>query len=144
MWSTKFRVQIADQFSSTDQVVFGLKVEGDRKKFPLVVGASLRRRDGEVVDLPPRKLSSAGYASWEVRPIPPGFQVSTAREDGKAGLIMFALWRDASFQERLADTGWVTWEAPWLVGASTAGVEMREREMNERYGARQHVWSAVR
>ena len=62
--------------------------------------------------------------------------VSGQPYDGCGGEIIFALWRDDTFQERLDDTGWVPWQAHWLIGGSIAAVEQHEEEINFKYKGR--------
>jgi len=81
----------------------------------------LRTRDGQVVDVAARYIDSAGWRCGTVKP-DQRFAIGEQSTfgtfvEGWSGLINFALWR-SSFRERIVDTGWHHWSAPWLIGAS--------------------------
>lgn len=51
---------------------------------------------------------------------------------GWNGRVIFALYSDSSFNNRLADTGWVNWEMANLIGTSTGRhLDDRENEIND-------------
>jgi len=134
-----YAVQIVERFGFHGSVSFGLSVDGPPQAFPLVLGCSLRTRDGQVVDVAARYIDSAGVALWDVKAdqrFKVGDRGTLGAFDGWSGSIIFALWRDHSFRERIVDTGWHDWSAPWLIGASIAGVEENERLIQDRYAAR--------
>lgn len=136
-----YSITIKNQFVYHASVVFGLNIEG--RGFPLLVGCSLLTPKGEVVDLPAKWLKSPGLAIWTYE--------ADARFLHKPGVepcdrvwlgrIKFALWRDDTFTERLADTDWVRWETFYLIGTSTAGVNMSDDHIERNYGHRLDVWS---
>ena len=115
-----YLVEIEEQLHYHSQVVFGLRVAAPDETWPNVVGCSVRTRTGEIVDLPARWLSSGGRALWVLNApddIGAGVAVDTGNpQEGWNGQIIFALWPDEQFAQRLADTGWQSWEAGWLIG----------------------------
>lgn len=124
-------------------IVFGLEVQGTAKEFPLVVGCSLLTRSGEGVDIPHRWIRTPGKALWGVK-FPAEFVtnpgVTPVNDRKMAGRIIFALWRDDKFRERLADTSWVNWDAYWLIGSSTAGMDMQDERIKNEYGGMDDAW----
>jgi hypothetical protein len=139
-----YSIHIKDQFGYHARVIFGLNIQAPASEFPLLVGCSLLNPTGQEVDVPPRWLRSPGLAIWEVTPGVefPGTKFIVDYDDRMmAGKIMFALWRNDTFTERLSDTGWVNWEAYWLIGSSTAGLDMQDERIKREYGSRFDVWS---
>jgi hypothetical protein len=134
-----YSITVADQYHYHGQVVFGLAIEAPNKEFPLLVGCSLRTPQGGIIDLPAGWLSSPGLALWDVK-VTADFMNKADRYDGWHGEIKFALWRNATFSERLADTVWLPWGAPYLIGASTAGLDMQDAEIKNKYRGRLRVW----
>jgi hypothetical protein len=134
------KITVVDQFGYNASVVFGLEVEAPAEECPLVVGCSLRTTQGDIIDQPARWLSSAGLALWEIKATPE-FKIGQHREDGWRGQVIFALWPDDRFSRRLADTGWLPCSAYWLVGASTAGLDMQDDNVRRKYDGRFGVWS---
>jgi hypothetical protein len=135
-----YRIAIVDQYKYHWGVNVGLSIAGPSGEFPLLVGCSLRTPKGEVRDLPAKWLTSPGLALWHFNvdhefKSEPQDPFSSVR-----GEIIFALWRDNSFTERLCDTGWIRWTAPWLRGASAAGLDMQEAEIQSKYKDRLNVW----
>lgn len=135
-----YQIRIVDQFHYSMSVVFGLSVEGPAALFPLVLGSSLRTEQGDVVDLPAKRIVSPGPAIWSIADEIDGrFKTGRAsdyslRADGE---IIFALWRDDSFTERFADTGWQRWQAIHLPpGSSTAGLDMQDWQIQTGYASR--------
>jgi hypothetical protein len=136
-----YTIAVIDQYRYHRQVVFGLRIEAPRRDFPLFVGATIKSRLGETIDLPARWLISPGLALWEVK-VP-----NACRDDqqafstaGWSGTIKFALWKDEKFTRRLADTDWLPWSAPYLIGASTTGLAMQDEAIKEKYINRFNVW----
>jgi hypothetical protein len=139
-----YSIQIKDQFGYHAKVIFGLNIQAPASEFPLLVGCSLLNPTGQEVDIPARWLKSPGLAIWGVSPGGESRDVkfiANPNDMTMAGKIMFALWRDDTFTERLADTGWVNWKAYWLIGSSTAGLDMQDERIKQEYGNRLDVWS---
>ncbi|WP_448620070.1 hypothetical protein [Geodermatophilus sp. URMC 65] len=140
-------IRIVDQFHYHTQVVFGLDVQSDNNQWPRVVGCSLLSQAGDIHDLPARWLRSAGLALWDIKMTTalaefctdPGEPGGYMRAYG--GRIMFALWPDNAFRTRLADTGWVPWEATSMVGASAAGFDAQDQYIESKYGGRLDAWA---
>jgi hypothetical protein len=132
-------VKVIEQFGYHDSVVFGLDIQGS---CPLLVGCSLQTSKGEVIDLPPKWLSSPGLAIWQIKPDDKFFENPNAHvyDRIKLGVIKFALWKDDTFTNRLADTDWTPWKAYWLIGSSAAGLNLQDERINEKYGNRFNVW----
>ena len=84
-----------------------------RGQTSLVVASGLARERS--FDLPARWLSSGGRALWVLNArddIGSGVAVDTGNpQEGWNGQIIFALWPDEQFSQRLADTGWQNWQA---------------------------------
>jgi len=135
-----YRLAIVDSFRYHGSVVFGLEITGPAERFPLFVGCSLRDAERTIHDLPARWIQSPGLALWTVKEFGTSFR-SGSMYDGWHGQVIFALYSDDSFTSRLADTGWVNWSAPWLIGASVAGLEMQDEALEAKYGKRRQVWS---
>ena len=133
-------IQIVEQYRYHASVVFGLDVLAPSSEFPLLVGCSVRSRDGKIVDIPAQWLKSPGSALWNIK-APPECQISTDPWDKSwSGQIIFALWQDDTFTKRLADTGWVNWEALWLIGSSTKGLDMQDEQIKSKSAGRMDVW----
>lgn len=132
-----YALRIVEQFPFHASVSFGLSITGPSTAFPLVLGCSLRTHKGQVVDIAARYIDSAGMALWHVD-ADQRFRINEMGrpDDGWSGSVIFALWRDRSFSERIADTGWYDWSAPWLIGASIVGIEANERSIQARYAGR--------
>lgn len=139
-----YSIEIKNKFGYHASVVFGLDIQGPAREFPLLVGCSLLTPRGEAVDLRARWLKSPGLAIWEVKADvqflenPGVFPITDRRWSGR---IIFALWRNDSFTERLTDTGWVNWHAQSLIGSSTAGLDMQDDRIKREYGKRFDVWT---
>lgn len=140
------RLDIEDVYEYSASLVYGLRIHSDRP-FPLVVGCSIRTPKGAIIDLPARFLLSPGLALWKVK-APSECASDRLREHRVSaweGSIIFALWEDATFSRRLADTGWVRWRMIDLVGtgASTAGLDMQDRHMEDKYAGHEKVWKPL-
>jgi hypothetical protein len=139
------KIEICRVYPFHGAILVGLSVES-KHKFPLVVGCSLRTTTGTIIDLPARRLKSPGLALWHIdapAECSLGEQPRHYPGLGWQGQVIFALWTDSNFRERLADTGWVHWHAPWLIGHSTAGLQAVEEEIDSIYGERQDVWAPL-
>lgn len=136
------RILIEDTFKYHAGVCFGIAVASDAG-FPLVVGCSVRTHAGQIIDIPARYLISPGRALWHVRAPEECFVGLEASSEPWVGHIIFAVYEDASFGNRLADTGWVEWGAPFAIGTSTAGLDMQDTEIESRYGTRKDVWKPL-
>ena len=136
-------ITIENRFEYHMQVVFGLRVTASDDRWPKVVGCSLRTREGEIVDLPARWLSSGGLALWKVD-VPPGpqFRIGDRSSpiDGWEGQVIFALYSDDTFADRLTDAGWQHWHAPWLIGGSTKSLNYQDERVQSKYGSQLDVW----
>lgn len=136
------RLDIEDTLYYHASIVYGLRIHSDRP-FPLVVGCSIRTPKGEIIDLPARYLLSPGLALWKVKAPHECFMGGFWQTGTWSGHIMFALWKDATFSQRLKDTGWVSWEAYGMIGGSTAGLDMQESLIGNKYAGRDEVWKPL-
>ena len=57
--------------------------------------------------------------------------------------VIFALWPDEQFSQRLVDTGWQSWQADWLIGSSTKALDYKDTYIEEKYKDRLNVWSSI-
>lgn len=135
-------ILIKDVFTGHASLAFGLSLESDAR-FPVVVGCSIRTSAGQIIDIPARYLISPGLALWSVRAPEECFIGLDAMPDSWVGHIIFAVYEDATFANRLADTGWVEWGAPFAIGSSTAGLDIQDQQMEARYGRRRDVWKSL-
>jgi hypothetical protein len=133
------RILIKDVFVGHASLCFGLAVESGAE-FPVVVGCSIRTPAGRIIDIPARYLVSPGLAHWEVSAPDECFIGLDANPHPWIGQIIFAVYEDVTFGNRLADTGWVEWGAPFAIGSSTAGLDLQDGQMELRYGQRLDVW----
>ena len=118
-----------------------LVVDGPPDAFPVVVGCSLRTPEGMIVDVPAQRLSSPGRALWAVRPGDWGDDAWMNRYgEEQSGHAIFAIYADAAFSERLADTGWLPFDAPCLIGSSHAALDEANDGLREWIGVRANVW----
>jgi hypothetical protein len=96
------------------------------------------------VDLPARWITSPGLALWKIKPDErfknPAEPHPISALTPWYGKIIFALYADDTFENRLTDTGWFDWTARWLIGSSTAGLDMQDDGINRKYGHRRDVW----
>jgi hypothetical protein len=141
-----YSIKIVDQYKYHGSIVFGLDIQAPTNEFPLLVGCSLLTPQGEEIDLPAKWLNSPGLVLWKIK-ADERFQNPREPTPRNAatpwyGKIIFALWRNDKFTERLFDTGWVEWTALWLIGSSTAGLNMQDEQIKRKYGHRLDVWSA--
>ncbi len=139
----EFTIKIVDKYEYHSGVNLGLQVAGPRVAFPLLVGCSFRTNAGKLHDLPARWLSSPGLALWD-------FNIDHFCKDPKTsefrlilGDVIFALWADERFTERLCDTGWQPWAIPWVLNGHTAITETQEEQMRFKYARRLHAWSSL-
>lgn len=136
------RLDIEDTLHYHASVVYGLRIQSDRP-FPLVVGCSIRTPKGEIIDIPAHYLLSPGLALWKVK-APRECLTGGSWQDGTwRGHIIFALWEDTTFSKRLTDTGWVPWEAYGMIGGSSAGLDMQESLIGNKYADREKVWKPL-
>jgi hypothetical protein len=134
-----YKIEVVDQFHYQASVLFGLQVAAPAEKWPLVVGCSLRTPHGDIIDEPARRLSPTGLALWEIK-ASSEFKVGPHREDGgwvrsslRTGLTtVFSLVG----RYRLAP-----WNAIWMIGASTYGLDAQDERDLAKYGSRRDVWS---
>ena len=134
-----YSIRITDKWGYHASVVCGLNIAGPEKEFPLYVGCSLRTLKGEIVDIPARWLKSPGKAIWVIK-ADKRFKTGEFHDGDWEGYVMLALWRNETFKERLADTGWIHWCAPYLIGSSTAGLDMSDEFIKKEYAGRFDVW----
>lgn len=133
-------IKVVDIFHFHAGIAVGLHAEG-WQQCPLVVGCSIRSSKGQVLDIPAKVLKSSGLALWYLdAPVECKIQESDSSVfSGWVGEIIFALWADFSFTERLADTGWVQWSTPWLIGSSLDSLRVQEDEIERKYRHRKNV-----
>ena len=86
----------------------------------------------------PRIAPVAGLALFnvslsDVPHLPQG--IVKAYEDVSAQVI-FALWPDERWEQRLADTPWTACRFTWLLGSSVAGLDMQDEEIKKNYADR--------
>ncbi len=129
-------IDVLDIYQGHGAILCGLSVNGGNRSFPLVIGCSLRTLAGEIIDLPARTLSSAGKAFWQIKvPSACGTERSRPIQTWK-GQIIFAVYPDMTFSERLADTGWIGWETVWMIGSSPKSMDHRDEHIDEKYRGR--------
>jgi len=132
---------VVDIYKVHKGIVVGLYVESHRN-FPLVVGCSIRSPRGIVLDIPARVLKSPGLALWAIdAPAECATQPNVPQASEWRGDIIFALWANFSFTKSLADTGWVHWDAFWLIGSSLASLRAQEEDIGRKYEHGQNVWA---
>lgn len=120
---------LLDRYAFHGSVVFGFDVQGDG---PLVMGCTVVTREGKEIDLRAQDLARVGRVLCHLKaPHETAYQDAIGR--GWEGKVMFALWPDRNWNKRLADTGWIPWEAQDLIGSSIKGLEMQEDEMRAKY-----------
>jgi len=145
-------IKIEDFWKGQTSLILGLSIQSS-EKFPIVVGCSLQTDSGEIVDIPARFLLSPGYVFWGRESVDHRFKYPRDAQglyevSGWNGRIIFALYSDSSFKNRLADTGWIKWETSNRIGGSTAGLndedEIMEHILNTKYFVQQkNVWSSL-
>jgi hypothetical protein len=62
------------------------------------------------------------------------------------GDVIFACYRDATFAERLCDTGWQSFSARWILGGSLASLEFQDNELIDWIGKERlqvDMWPSV-
>ena len=128
-------IYIENLYTRHKSIGVGLVISAPGPDFPLVVGCSIRTHQGQIVDIPARRISSSGRAFWTIE-APDAAREGDSPFSGWSGYVIFALWGNEAFDTRLADTGWVHWHAPWMIGASTKGLDMQDDEIWELYGTR--------
>ncbi len=133
-------IHIEKQWQYHASVLFGLLITAPVDEFPLLVGCSLKTKDGEVVDQKARWITSPGKALWKIEADSRFMERLDWGDKEWVGKIIFALYRDDSHEERLADTEWTQWKAPFLIGYSTAGLDMEEEFIRKEYDGRFDVW----
>lgn len=135
-----FSITIEDTFTYTRAILFGLDIVGASKSFPLVIGCSAIDQQGNIVNIPHREIVSPGLALWQIKTneLEGKFRVGGQPpfNDAYAGQIIFALWENATFTNRLADTGWHNWQTVNLTGSSTVGLDYMEDGIKMKYGNR--------
>jgi len=98
---------LIDMVPMKNSVVFGLEVVAPDKYFPLVIGCSLQTEEG-IQDIPAHSIEKEGLIRWELN-ISNGFVHFIDWNKKSDSRIIFALYKDADFKERLADTGWINY-----------------------------------
>jgi len=146
-------IKIEDFWTIQAGLLLGLSVQSS-EKFPIVVGCSLQTGNGEIVDIPARYLLSPGFALWGQEKVDQRFRYPKDAQglyeiSGWNGRIIFALYSESSFQNRLADTGWIVWDSSNLIGSSTAGLNDRDKEidhiLNNKYiGRKMDIWTSLK
>lgn len=135
-------IRVLDIYPFHRKIAVGLDIRSSGR-FPLIVGCSVRSDDARIIDIPSRVLGSEGIAIWEMEaPDECGrCDAGNSRPYEWGGEVLFALWPDNAYTNRLADTGWVKWAAPWMVGHSQAGAIHQEGEIQRKYGPRKDAWA---
>ena len=120
----------------------GLTIVGPQADFPIVVGCSLRRPDGLIIEHPARILLSPGKAligvsvmdhqaaAWD-EVFPPTRGGSGPEVHGD---VMFACYRDGTFAERLCDTGWQPFSVRWILGCSLTSLKYQDSDLADWIG----------
>lgn len=129
-----------DTYHYHGSVVLGFQVALDGRSV-VTIGCSIRTRQGRVLDRPPRKLNASGCILCAITAPSDCLVDPSDPRAGWEGDVMFALWEDDSFRARHGDTGWIPWSAPWLVGSSTAGLDLQEARIAAAYSKRVADWS---
>ncbi len=128
------KITIIEQFGFHQSTVVALSIE-TLNSFPLIVGCSVKSASGEITDIPARLLLHSGTVLWGGVTAPDNCKMDQKdRSPYWQGQIMFALWQDETFTTRLADTGWVDWRAPYLIGASMVSIDWATDSIIEKYG----------
>ena len=137
-----FSIQLSTSRSYHYAFTVGLTIAGPEADFPIVVGCSLRRPDGLVIDHPARILLSPGKAligvsvmdhqaaAWDEF-FPPTHDGSGPEVHGE---VIFACYRDATFAERLCNTSWQPFSVRWLLGCSLASLKSQDGELADWIG----------
>ena len=135
-------VRILHSFDYNGQPIFGLDVAGPA--FPRVVGCSLRTTSGRIIDIPARRLRTAGHALWPVSIPDKALFLQGENPIGVrhcAGEVIFALWDSDRYERRLADTGWVRWDTNRVPdNASHYFLKYVEGDIDSAYGDRADAW----
>ncbi|HEY5125201.1 MAG TPA: DUF5663 domain-containing protein [Ignavibacteria bacterium] len=76
----------------------------EAEKYPLILGCSLKDITGKIFDIPINVVENAGYYDIEIN-IPENIEVNQEilLPDFQ---IVFSLWKDQSFTDRIASTDW--------------------------------------
>lgn len=133
-------IKIEHFWQIQSELIIGLNIQSN-ERFPIVVGCSLRTNSGEIVDIPARFLLSPGISFWGTITVDSRFKypdpmlesdwrrkmVIPLRPDGWFGEIIFAMYTDATFGKRFADTGWVRWYSEKLNMPSTVNTDDRDK-----------------
>ena len=145
-------IKIEDFWESGSNLCIGLTIQS-REKFPIVVGCSLQNESREIVDIPARYLLSPGLALWGQESANHQFKYPKDAQglyeiSGWKGRIIFALYSDSTFKNRLADTGWVEWNSFNRIGGSTAGLDDEDEIIGHaikvKYlGRKKEVWTSL-
>lgn len=145
-------IKLENFWTIGSQLILGIFVQSN-EKFPIVVGCSLQTASNEIVDIPARYLFSSGFVFWGVEKVDRRFMypkdaLGLFDTSGWNGKIIFALYTDSSFHNKLADTGWIEWNSYNLIGSSTAGLDNRDKEIDDiienKYSVRnQNIWTSL-
>ena len=122
-------IKIEHFWQIQNKLIIGLNIQ-TIERFPIVVGCSLRPESKEIIDIPARYLISPGLSFWGEQTVDSRFKypLQSGFNGDWAGQIIFALWEDETFNNRLADTGWVNWYSNNLFMSSTAYLDDRDEE----------------
>lgn len=134
---SKFSIELSTKRSYHYAFTAGLAVAGPEADFPIVVGCSLRRPDGLIIDHPARRLLSPGKALIGVHVMDhqegAWFELFGSPRNGDGpevhGDVIFACYRDATFADRLCDTGWQSFSVRWILGCSLASLKFQDNEL---------------
>lgn len=100
--SAKSNISISEMYKGSDGIIVMLDITS--QGFPLVVGCSMKTPTGKIIDIHHRVINDNGTVLWRL-----DHDIDTANE------IIFALWKDDTFQHRICDTGWRPFEfVDWI------------------------------
>ena len=124
-------IKIEHFWKIQSDLIIGLNIQSN-VNFPIVVGCSLRTSNREIVDIPARFLLSPGFSFWGKEEVDSKFKypLDSGMTGDWQGQIIFALYADKTFSQRLADTGWVNWHSNNLFMSSTYGLDERDQEID--------------
>lgn len=115
-------------------ILVGLRIDAHAET-RLVVGCSIRTPAGDMIDLPARYVDRDGLAWWGRVDGPDECRTGEYVDSDWRGDIIFALYSDSTFADRLSDTGWTPWHAMWMIGSSRAGIDYTENYVRGKYGS---------
>jgi hypothetical protein len=121
-------ITIVDTFNNGTKMRFVLHIDDMNTDY---VGCSVRGTDGVEHGMGLHKCRTPDIVVWEIR-IPSSCSIGPQR--GLRGEVIFALWTDDQFTRRIASTGWIAFNSPWLGGSSGKSADYADATYRERYG----------